>query len=158
MTRGLSAGAGDADALARLRWEFRAPLGRPKETERDFLARCGRWMRNRLDGDGSWRCWVAEADGEPVGTAWLQLIEKLPNPVSESELHGYISSLYLRPEHRGRGLGSALLSTCLAACDALGVDAAILWPTPESRSLYLRHGFAARDDLLARRPGAPVSG
>jgi hypothetical protein len=31
------------------------------------------------------------------------------------------------------------------------VDATILWPTPASRTLYLRHGFAVRDDLLERR-------
>lgn len=158
MIRVRTAEARDAQALAELRWEFRTGLGHPKETETDFLTRCARWMRARLSGDGSWRCWLAEEAGEPLGTAWLQLIEKLPNPVAESELHGYVSSLYVRPSHRGRGVGSELLGACLAACEGLGVDAVILWPTPESRSLYLRHGFAARDDLLARRPAAPVSG
>jgi hypothetical protein len=29
----------------------------------------------------------------------------------------------------------------------------LLWPTPRSRSLYLRHGFATRDDVLERRRG-----
>jgi len=31
------------------------------------------------------------------------------------------------------------------------VDAVILWPTPRSRSLYLRLGFASREDLLEHR-------
>ena len=31
------------------------------------------------------------------------------------------------------------------------MDAVILWPTPPSRSLYLRHGFAFREDLMERR-------
>jgi GNAT superfamily N-acetyltransferase len=140
----------DAAALARLRFAFRADLEPPAEAEADFLARCTPWMARRLAPGGSWRCWVA-AGTEPVGTVWLQLVEKLPNPVAEPEWHGYISSLFVRPEARGAGLGSRLLAAALTECDRSGCDAVVLWPTPRSRSLYLRHGFAPQDDLLERR-------
>jgi GNAT superfamily N-acetyltransferase len=82
---------------------------------------------------------------------WLQLIEKLPNPVAEPEWHGYVSSLYVEPSERSGGLGSALLAECLAECASRAVDAVVLWPTPRSRTLYLRHGFAVHDDLLQLR-------
>lgn len=94
---------------------------------------------------------MADDRGAVVGTVWLQLIQKLPNPVAERELHGYISSLYVTPEHRGAGVGTLLLRAVLEECDARGVDAVLLWPTPKSRSLYERHGFAVRSDLLERR-------
>jgi GNAT superfamily N-acetyltransferase len=142
----------DAEALARLRFSFRADLRQPSEPEAAFLARCEPWMAARLRS-GSWRAWVLERQGELVGSVWLQLLEKLPNPVSEPEWHGYISSLFVRSEARGRGLGSRLLGAALAECDGRGCDAVLLWPTPRSRSLYLRHGFATRDDLLERRRG-----
>jgi GNAT superfamily N-acetyltransferase len=141
----------DAPALARLRYEFRAGLAEAAESEAAFVERCTAWMDERLHPDGTWRCWVAEAGKAIVGNAWLLLLEKLPNPVAELERHGYISNLYVQPVHRGRGLGSALLTECLREADAMGVDALILWPTPRSRSLYIRHGFAARDDLMERR-------
>ena len=80
-----------------------------------------------------------------------QLLEKLPNPVAEPEWHGYVSSLFVCPDARGAGLGSRLLGAALAECDRRGCDAVVLWPTPRSRSLYLRHDFAVRDDLLERR-------
>jgi hypothetical protein len=35
--------------------------------------------------------------------------------------------------------------------EARAVDAVVLWPTPASRTLYLRHGFAVREDLMERR-------
>jgi GNAT superfamily N-acetyltransferase len=143
--------ATDAAVLSRLRWEFRASIGAPDETEPEFIERCLPWMRDRLAGNGSWWSWVAEDGGRVVGTVWLQLIEKLPNPVAEPERHGYVSSLYVEPAVRGRGTGSALLTACLEACRELEVDAVILWPTAESRALYLRHGFSVRDDLLERR-------
>jgi GNAT superfamily N-acetyltransferase len=141
----------DVAALARLRYEFRAGIEPAVESEQAFVERCTGWMRERLRPGGSWRCWVGHIGGAIVGSAWLQLIEKLPNPVGESGRHGYISSLYVQSAHRGTGLGSALLAACLRDADAMAVDAVILWPTPRSRSLYLRHGFAVRDDLMERR-------
>ena len=143
-------GTADAAALARLRYAFRADLDTPAETEAAFLARCRAWMETRL-ASGPWRSWVLEQDGGLVGTVWLQLLEKLPNPVAEPEWHGYISSLFVLPEARGLGLGSRLLAAAVAECDRRGCDAVVLWPTPRSRSLYQRHGFAVRDDLLERR-------
>ena len=143
----------DAGALARLRFAFSTDLEAPAEANAAFLARCRPWMAARL-GSGPWRSWVLEQDGDLVGSVWLQLLEKLPNPVAEPEWHGYISSLFVRPEARGQGLGSHLLAAALAECDRRGCDAVLLWPTPRSRSLYLRHGFAVRDDLLELRLSA----
>jgi len=142
----------DAEALARLRFAFRAELQPASESAAGFLARCRPWMSARL-GSGPWRSWVLERRGDLVGSVWLQLLEKLPNPVAELEWHGYISSLFVNPEARGRGLGSRLLAAALAECDRHGCDAVLLWPTPRSRTLYLRHGFTVRDDLLERRRG-----
>lgn len=145
----------DAPALARLRYDFRADLGTVVEPEDAFLARCTAWMSARLAAGGGWRCWVAEDGGRLVGTLWLQLFEKIPNPVAEAERHGYISSVYVEPALRGAGLGSLLLDTCIRACTADGVDALILWPSARSRGLYQRHGFAVGDDLFERRLGPP---
>lgn len=141
----------DAAALAHLRYAFRAAIDPPVEPEPAFGARCIRWMTERLTAGNAWRCWVAVNRDAIVGTVWLGLFEKIPNPVVESEMHGYVSNLYVRPEHRGRGTGGALLAAAMQECDARRVDAVILWPTPESRSLYERHGFAVRDDLMERR-------
>jgi GNAT superfamily N-acetyltransferase len=141
----------DAPVLARLRYAFRAELDAGAEAEASFLRRCERWIADRLSGAGAWRCWVAEDGQSLVGMVWLQIIEKLPNPVGESECHGYVSSFYVVPSHRSAGLGSALLTTCLGECENRGTDAVFLWPTPRSRPLYERHGFLVRDDFLERR-------
>jgi GNAT superfamily N-acetyltransferase len=141
----------DAAELARLRHAFRTERRSATEPDADFLARCTEWMKEALGPEARWRCWAAVADSQLVGTLWLQLIEKLPNPGEESELHGYVSSVYVAPGLRNKGVGAALLTACLDQCDALGVDAVFLWSTPDSRRLYQRHGFAVRDDLLDRR-------
>jgi GNAT superfamily N-acetyltransferase len=137
----------DADQLAALRYEFRSSIRSAVEGREDFLTRCADWMRARLS-ETAWHCWVAERDRAMVGNLWCCLIEKVPNPVAEAERHAYITNFYVQPEVRGRGVGESLLEAALGWCREQGVDAVILWPTARSRSLYLRHGFALRDDLL----------
>lgn len=138
----------DANALAALRYEFRSSVGVVSERESEFVARCRRWMEGRLREGGAWRCWVAERGREPFGNLWAQLVEKIPNPAVEPERHAYITNFYVRERERGRGTGSRLLSAALGWCREADVHAVILWPTERSRSLYLRRGFAVREDLL----------
>jgi GNAT superfamily N-acetyltransferase len=142
------ASASDADALARLRYAFRSSVGEVSEGEAEFVGRCRLWMEERLGEGGAWRCWVAERGGELVGNVWAQLIEKIPNPSDEPERHAYVTNFYVREEERGRGTGSRLLAAALDCFEEAGVHAVILWPTERSRSLYLRRGFAVREDLL----------
>ena len=149
------AGPDDAPALARLRFQFRAGLDAAQEPEGAFIQRCTEWMREHLSRLDSWRCWVAEDAGTIRGMAWLLTLEKLPNPIAEPERHGYVSSLYVEPALRSGGIGSRLLDQCLRECRARSCDAVFLWPSPRSRSLYLRHGFAVRDDLMELRLSAP---
>jgi GNAT superfamily N-acetyltransferase len=140
----------DAAALAVLRYRFRAELGAPVEGEASFVGRAAPWLRERL-GRPPWRAWVAEGrSGAIAGTVFLQLVEKLPNPVAEAEAIGYITNLFVERSYRGCGIGGQLLQTALAACAPDEVDALILWPTPESVALYRRAGFAAPESLLER--------
>jgi GNAT superfamily N-acetyltransferase len=141
----------DAAALAQLRYEFRTELDSPIESGTIFVERCARWMARHLGPEGGWRCWLAVLGDTPVGTVWLQLIEKLPNPVGHRDYHGYISSVYVVPSLRNAGIGSALLQACVVDAEALGLDALFLWPTQRSRPLYARYGFEVSDDLLERR-------
>lgn len=104
-------------------------------------------MRDRLAAPGPWRAWLLESPAV-TGSLWLQLIEKLPNPVDELECHAYVTSVYVAPSARNRGAGQALLSTALEFCRQAGVDSVILWPSSRSRPLYERNGFQPPEDLL----------
>ncbi|MGZ8843645.1 MAG: N-acetyltransferase family protein [Pyrinomonadaceae bacterium] len=138
----------DAAALAKLRYSFRASTGIATEPQAEFLERCERWMADHLHDGSLWKCWVAESDNQLAGALWLQLVEKIPNPRAEPEYHAYITNFYVQESARGHGVGTRLLTTALDWCKAREVHAVILWPTEKSRSLYQRHGFAVRSDIL----------
>lgn len=130
-----------------LRYSFRSISDNDVESEATFLTRCSSWMSERLQ-QSNWRCWVVEQDSAILGALWLQLIEKIPNPTSEPEFHAYITNVFINEAARGAGLGSQLLTEALTFCKQQSVHAVILWPTEKSRTLYERHGFAIRPDLL----------
>ena len=140
----------DASALAALRYEFRASNKPAVERAEEFLPRCVKWMRAHLADDARWRVWVLDQAGEVVGNVWLQLVEKLPNPNVDRELHGYITNFYVRPEHRNGGAGSRMLRAVLDECERSDVDTVFLWPTERSRPLYERHGFIPGNGILAQ--------
>ena len=105
-------------------------------------------MEKHLEENDFWRCWIAEENGSFIGAVWLQLVEKIPNPRAEAEHHAYVTNFYVNESARGRGIGTRLLRTAIEWCRTRDVHAIILWPTDRSRSLYERHGFAVRDDLM----------
>lgn len=146
----------DAEVLARLRYRFRIELGEPIETEEAFADRCASWMADRLEESRQWKCWVAEQEsgiiGKVIGNLWLQVMEKLPNPVSEAEHHAYITNVYILPDCRNGGVGALLMDAALEWCLNSDIDAVFLWPSDRSRSFYQRYGFSVREDLFALRP------
>ena len=150
------ADASDAPDLAALRYALRSSTGIATEPQTEFLSRCTNWMAQHLEENKLWRCWIAEADGKLIGAVWLQLVEKIPNPRAEAEHHAYLTNFYIDESTRGRGMGTRLLRAVIDWCQTRDVHAIILWPTERSRSLYERHGFAVRDDLMELIVDLPV--
>ncbi|HYV10702.1 MAG TPA: GNAT family N-acetyltransferase [Pyrinomonadaceae bacterium] len=138
----------DAAVLAQFRYELRSSAREMIESEEKFGERCARWIRERLHDRSCWRCWIAEYEQTPVGNIWSQLVEKIPNPAAETECFVYVTNFYVREEYRGQGIGTMLLSEAVNWAKINNAHTAILWPRERSKSLYLRHGFTAADDLM----------
>lgn len=138
----------DANMLARLRFELRSTFHNVIENEEEFIARCTEWMLARLRNDAAWKCWIAEVGSAGIGNVWVQLIEKIPNPIDESETYAYLTNFFVREEYRGKGAGTMLLAEALAWSRSKDAAAVILWPTERSKPLYVRHGFKPADDFM----------
>jgi GNAT superfamily N-acetyltransferase len=145
------ASVADALLLATFRWELRSAFHQVTENEATFKERCALWMQERLGSGGRWKCWIAEWQKTAVGNVWVQLVEKIPNPVSEPEYYVYLTNFYVREQYRDKGVGSALLSTALAWGSGNNIESIILWPTERSKPFYSRHGFLINEELMHRR-------
>ncbi|QPF93474.1 GNAT family N-acetyltransferase [Bradyrhizobium commune] len=95
-------------------------------------------------------CAIAEWNGEPVGFAVWFL-----NFSTFSGRHGiYLEDLYVRPSHRGKGLGKALLAYLAKECVANGWSrlqwSVLDWNAP-SIAFYKSLGAVMMDDWTVCR-------
>lgn len=58
---------------------------------------------------------------------------------------GFVGNMVVDEEHRGRGVGSAVLEAVIDFLDARGCRRLELFATPAGRPLYARHGFELTD-------------
>lgn len=79
---------------------------------------------------------VAFERGLPVGTATISLDDMSSHP----ELSPWMASLFVLPEQRGRGIGSALVERIHREFDRLGIKTAYLF-TPDREAMYRRLGW-----------------
>ncbi len=95
------------------------------------------------------------ASGSAVGMAWLAITARVPRPGGWGRLCGDIQSVYVVPEHRSAGIGTALIGAVARHADALDLEHVTVHANQRARSLYERAGFAASRDLLMRIDGEP---
>ncbi len=86
--------------------------------------------------DPAWeRGWIAEVDGERVGSAFV---------VRKSPRQAQLRLLLLTPQARGLGLGGALSDACIAFARAKGYRKMLLWTNANlsaARAIYAKRGF-----------------
>jgi len=90
--------------------------------------------------DPTWeRGWIAELDGERVGSVFV---------VRKSPTEAQLRLLLLTPAARGLGLGGRLTDECIAFARAKGYARLVLWTNANllaARAIYAQRGFQLTD-------------
>ncbi len=81
-----------------------------------------------------------ELCGERAGEV-AELMERFESAHPTGEPHYYLSLLGTHPDHRGRGVGMALLANCLARYDEAGVPTYLESSNPANTPRYERRGY-----------------
>ncbi|WP_405429328.1 GNAT family N-acetyltransferase [Micromonospora sp. NBC_00617] len=92
--------------------------------------------------DRDWAAFVAEVDAQVVGWVTAQR-----NGSTSTADFGDIGLLHVHPEHRRRGIGTALLTTATGHLAPLGVRRLRAFAQPEALPFARRHGFEPSREL-----------
>jgi DNA-binding MarR family transcriptional regulator/GNAT superfamily N-acetyltransferase len=101
---------------------------------------------------GREQCWIAEAEGAMAGSVML---------TDEGEGLGRLRLMYVEPFARGRGIGDALVATCVAFARDAGYAAVTLWThavLTSARRIYAGHGFEIVATEMHEEFGKPELG
>ncbi len=150
----------DVSELARLRWElYEGQDGAPAETPDAYRDRFARFAGPALTSD-VWRSWVARDGGRLVAAMWLRTVPRVPVPGKRAGPIGYLTNVYVAPEHRNTGLGAQMLDRVKTWCREQEYSLVIVWPTERSRPFYRRGGFDRPDEplVLDIEPDTPFEG
>lgn len=94
--------------------------------------------------------WLGLVDDQPAGMLNLLVFTRMPRPGTLVSRWGYLANFFVLAEHRGGGLGSALLEACTSYADAEDFVRIVLSPSERSVPLYARTGFRAATSLMVR--------
>jgi GNAT superfamily N-acetyltransferase len=100
----------------------------------------GRTHRDRVP-----QTFVAMDGSQPVGMASLEAHDMVTRP----ELSPWLSGVYVLPEYRGHGVGSALVEAVVAATASLDFETLYLF-TPDRMSFYQRMGWQEMEKVRYR--------
>lgn len=81
----------------------------------------------------------------------VTLEDRLPGPGFPLGTSGSMSSVFVTPEQRGRGLARAVVSAGLSWLDEMGAEVVDLHATPTAEHLYRSLGFSEARSLALRR-------
>jgi DNA-binding MarR family transcriptional regulator/GNAT superfamily N-acetyltransferase len=98
------------------------------------------------------RCWIAEMDGEPVGSVFL---------VKSNKTTAKLRLLLIDPRARGVGLGKRLVGECIAFARAKGYRKLVLWTQSNlaaARHIYRSAGFRLTKRQRHREFGYDLTG
>ena len=139
----------DAETLAALQWSWRVTEwdAKPDRDHAAFAAAFRDWM---LSHGGSHRAMVARRGETVAGMGWLAFVERTPTPAQFLRRCGHIQAMYVAPDHRGQGIGTAILESLIDAARSEGLEYLLVHPSPRSARFYARAGFIATEEHLVR--------
>lgn len=109
---------------------------------------------SKLMDDPDNRLLIAENAGEPAGYAYAQICRFAETAHSYAYDMVYLHHISVRPEHRRKGVATALIEAVRAAGKEAGIDLLALdvWSFNDAaRAFFERHGFCRYNERMWNR-------
>lgn len=137
----------ELERVVRLRWIWNVQDRGEKSDmpETEYVSAAAAWAREHA---ASHVPFVAVADADVVGMAWLALAPRVPTTRSIDRVSADLQSCYVLPAFRNLGIGGRLVDAVLDAARDRGAEHVTVHTSADSVAMYARNGFAHHPRLL----------
>ncbi|MEU5563535.1 GNAT family N-acetyltransferase [Micromonospora musae] len=142
------ANADDVADLARLLWRDTLNEEPAQQSVDAFAADVAQWWTAHQHSHVAFVARLLRP--EIVGMAWVALLPRVPRPGATSRLSADIQSVFVLPEHRGQGIGSALVEAASEHATRRESLRVTVHSGRKAVRVYERLGFESSRQLLYR--------
>ncbi|MCM1451000.1 MAG: GNAT family N-acetyltransferase [Clostridium sp.] len=118
-----------------------------EEPDDKLLAANRRYYESHAAGNGHIAL-VAACGGEDCGCGGACFSEELPSPENPSGKCAYLMNIYVRKEHRNRGIAHQIAKRLIEIAIERGCDKIFLETSAEGRRVYYSLGFREMPDMM----------
>lgn len=141
----------DVEEMVRLRHDMQAEMGDPvRGVNADSIVDATREYFQKQLGGAHFTGFLAEADGQIVGTGSFVVYDTPPSTANPSGTDAYVLNMYTIPEYRGLGIAKDILDALLARAYEEGARRIWLRTSAKARPVYEHLGFESRDNYMQR--------
>lgn len=120
-----------------------------EELDADFVALfTATYAESAASGDS--RYFVAEIEGEVIGSAVALRRRPMSERYLKSKPSGYLANVYVAPAHRRHGAARALTSAAIGWLASIGCSVVRLQASETGRPLYESMGFVSTGEMELR--------
>jgi GNAT superfamily N-acetyltransferase len=98
--------------------------------------------------DNGFICWLAECDGQIVGSSGLTIFKRPPYEGNLYGLEGYIMNIYTIPQYRKKGIATIIVKEIINYVKKINVKKLWLHSSNNGRYVYEALGFKSNDSEM----------
>ena len=110
-----------------------------KESKKEYVERCVSFLEKELNIN--WFHFVANIDNEIIGIASVFVFERLPAPGRMHAFNAYLTNVYIKKEHRKKGIGTNLINKIKKWGEEKSINTIMLFSSEDGIKLYEKTGF-----------------
>lgn len=129
----------DIDLLVALRLDF-IKMYEDNEMYETLKENCYTYFYKAFTDD-SCDVILAEENGTCIGTGIVFYYDSVPSPFNITGKNSYITSMYVEPNYRRKGIGAKILERVIECVKRRGVKVIFLSASEMGRPLYEKRGF-----------------
>jgi GNAT superfamily N-acetyltransferase len=131
----------DIDLLVAMRLEFINVRGDNEKCE-ELRKNCYRYFYDKAFNEDGCDVILAEEDGTCIGTGIVFYYDSVPSPFNITGKNSYVTSMYVEPSYRNKGIGTELLERVIECAKKRSVTVMFLSASEMGRPLYEKRGFS----------------